>query len=56
MGVSPRGIRMRISYWIKTNNKFSQFIYIEKEKPQITLFEFFKIQQGLESNPIQVKT
>lgn len=55
LGVSPRGMRMRISYWIKTNRKFSQFIYLGKEKPSITLFEFFKIEHGLESNPIQVK-
>jgi hypothetical protein len=55
MGVSSRGMRMRISYWIKTNKKFSQFTYLGKEKPPITLFEFFKIEQGLESNPIQVK-
>jgi len=55
LGVSPRGMRMRISYWIKTDKKFSQFIYFGKEKPPITLFEFFKIEQELESNPIQVK-
>ena len=40
---------------IKTDKEFSQFIYLGKEKPPITLFEFFKIEQGLESNPIQVK-
>lgn len=29
--------------------------YTGKEKPSITLFEFFKIEHGLESNPIQSK-
>jgi hypothetical protein len=47
---------MRISYWIKTCPKiFQHLIYLGKEKPPITLFEFFKIEHGLESNPIQVK-
>jgi len=55
LGVSPRGMRMRISYWIKTDKKFPQFIYLGKKKPSITLFEFFKIEHGLEENPIQVK-
>ena len=56
IGVSPRGMRMRLSFWIKTGPKiFQQFIYLGKEKPPITLFEFFKIEQRLESNPIQVK-
>src|SRR3972149_1140132 len=53
--VTSRGLKKRISFWIKTNKEFSQFIYLGKEKPPITLFEFFKIEQGLESNPIQVK-
>jgi hypothetical protein len=53
--VTPQGLRKRLSTWIKTNKEFSQFIYLGKEKPPITLFEFFKIEQGLESNPIQVK-
>jgi len=34
LGVSPRGMRMRISYWIKTDKKFPQFIYLGKENPQ----------------------
>lgn len=53
--VTPQGLRKRLSTWIKTTKEFSQFIYLGKEKPPITLFEFFKIEQGLESNPIQVK-
>jgi hypothetical protein len=53
--VTPQGMRKRLSTWIKTDKEFSQFIYLGKEKPTITLFEFFKIEQGLESNPIQVK-
>jgi len=53
--VTSRGLNKRISFWIKTDKEFKQLIYLGKEKPPITLFEFFKIEQGLESNPIQVK-
>ncbi|TAN43448.1 MAG: hypothetical protein EPN24_03455, partial [Candidatus Methanoperedens sp.] len=53
--VTSRGLNKRISFWIKTDKDFSKFIYLGKEKPPITLFEFFKIEHGLESNPIQVK-
>jgi len=53
--VTSRGLKKRISSWIRTDKEFSKFIYLGKEKPPITLFEFFKIEQGLESNPIQVK-
>ena len=41
--VTPFGLRRRLSFWIKTDKEFSQFIYLGKEKPPITLFEFFKI-------------
>src|SRR3990170_5135501 len=53
--VTPFGLRRRLANWIKTDKEFSHFIYLGKEKPSITLFEFFKIEHGLESNPIQVK-
>ncbi len=53
--VTPRGFRRRLNNWINTDDDFQQFIYLGKKKPPITLFEFFKIEQGLESNPIQVK-
>jgi len=53
--VTPRGLRRRLNYWINTDNDFQQFIYLGKKKHPLTLFEFFKIEQGLESNPIQVK-
>src|SRR5450759_2208113 len=53
--VTPQGLRKRLSTWIKKDKEFSQFIYLGKEKPPITLFEFFKIERGLELNPIQVK-
>ncbi len=53
--VTPFGLRRRLSYWIKTDKEFSQFIYLGKEKPPITLFEFFKIDQELRENPIKVK-
>jgi hypothetical protein len=55
LNVTPQGLRKRLSTWIKTDKEFSKFIYLGKEKPSITLFEFFKIEHGLESNPIQVK-
>ncbi len=53
--VTPQGLRKRLSTLIRTDKEFSQFIYLGKEKPPITLFEFFKIERGLELNPIQVK-
>ncbi len=53
--VTPRGLRRRLNSWINTERDFQQFIYLGRKKPSITLFEFFKIKQGLESNPIQVK-
>jgi AcrR family transcriptional regulator len=28
LGVTPRGLRWRISNWIKTDKEFSQFIYL----------------------------
>ncbi len=37
LGVTPRGLRWRISKWIKTDKEFSHFIYLGKEKPSITL-------------------
>ena len=53
--VTSRGLRKRLSFWIKTDKEFSQFTYLGKEKPSVTLSEFFKIEQELASNPIQVK-
>jgi predicted nuclease of restriction endonuclease-like RecB superfamily len=53
--VTPRGLRRRLNNWINTDNDFQQLLYLGKKKPSLTLFEFFKIEQGLESNPIQVK-
>jgi len=55
LNVTPRGLRKRLSIWIKNDKEFSQFIYLGKEKPSITLFKFFKIEQELTSNPIQVR-
>ncbi|HJH30617.1 MAG TPA: hypothetical protein C5S50_00105 [Methanosarcinaceae archaeon] len=48
-------MRRRLNNWINTFDEFKQFIYLGKKKPSITLFEFFKIEQELTSNPIQVK-
>jgi len=31
--VTPFGLRRRLSFWIKTDKEFSQFIYLGKEKP-----------------------
>ncbi len=55
LNVTPFGLRRRLSFWIKTDKEFSQFIYLGKEKPPITLFEFFKINHELRENPIKVK-
>jgi len=55
LGVTPRGLKRRLNNWIYTDNDFQQLLYLGKKKPSITLFEFFKIERGLESNPIQVK-
>jgi hypothetical protein len=52
--VTPQGLRKRLSTWIKKDKEFSQFIYLGKEKPPITLFEFFKIERGLELNPFVI--
>jgi len=46
--VTPFGLRRRLSFWIRTDKEFSKFIYFGKEKPPITLFEFFKIDVNLE--------
>jgi len=53
--VTPFGLRRRLSFWIRTDKEFSQFVYLGKEKPPITLFEFFKIDRELRENPIKVK-
>src|SRR3990172_871095 len=53
--VTSRGLRKRLSFWIKTYKEFSQFTYLGKEKPSVTLSELLKIEQELASNPIRVK-
>ncbi len=55
LGVSPQGLRVRLSNWIKSDKEFSQFIYLGKEKPSITLAEFFEIEQQIATDPLQVK-
>ena len=45
--VTHFGLRRQLSFWIKTDKEFTQFIYLGKEKPPITLFEFFKIDNEL---------
>jgi hypothetical protein len=54
-GVTSRGVRKRISNWIKNDKEFQQLIYLGKEKPSITLFEFLEIEQRFSENPAQVK-
>lgn len=34
LGVSPRGMRMRISYWIKTDKSSPNLYILEKKNPQ----------------------
>jgi len=53
--VTPFGLRRRLSFWLKTDKEFPQFVYLGKEKPPLTLFEFFKIEHELRENPIKVK-
>src|SRR3989337_994845 len=55
LGVSPQGLRIRLSNWIKNDKEFAQFIYLGKEKPSITLAEFFEIEQQIAADPLQVK-
>lgn len=38
LGVTPRGLRWRISNWIKSDNEFSQFIYLGKRKASYNPF------------------
>jgi len=53
--VTPRGLRRQLNNWINTFDEFKQFTYLGKKSPSITLFEFFKIEHELTSNPIQVR-
>ncbi len=47
LGVSSRGLRIRLSNWIKNDKKFAGLVYLGKEKPSITLAEFFEIEQQI---------
>lgn len=55
LDVTPRGLNRRLAYWIRIDEEFSRFIYLGKEKPSITLFEFLEIEQRFNENPAQVK-
>jgi hypothetical protein len=55
LGVSQRGLRIRLSNWIKNDKKFAGLVYLGKEKPSITLAEFFEIEQQIAADPLQVK-
>jgi hypothetical protein len=55
LGVTERGLRKRITNWIKNDKDFKQLIYLGKEKPSITLSEFLEIEYKFSENPIQVK-
>src|SRR5574341_1488481 len=55
LNVTPRGLNRRLAYWIQNDKEFSNFIYLGKEKPSITLSEFLEIEQKFVENPIQVK-
>jgi hypothetical protein len=39
----------------KNDREFAQFIYLGKEKPSITLAEFFEIEQQIATDPLKVK-
>ncbi|MDP2846121.1 MAG: hypothetical protein Q8N79_08655 [Candidatus Methanoperedens sp.] len=55
LDVTPRGLNRRLAYWIRIDQEFSRFIYLGKEKPSITLFEFLEIEQRFSENPAQVR-
>src|SRR4030065_1790419 len=55
LDVTPRGLNRRLAYWLRIDEEFSRFIYLGKEKPSITLFEFLEIEQRFSENPAQVK-
>lgn len=55
LGISSRGLRKRLSNWIKNDKEFAQFIYLGREKPSITLAEFFEIEQQIATDPLKVK-
>lgn len=55
LGVSSRGLRIRLSNWIKNDKKFAGLVYLGKEKPSITLSEFFEIEQQIATDPLKVK-
>ncbi len=55
LGVSSRGLRIRLSNWIKNDKKFAWLVYLGKEKPSITLAEFFEIEYQIAADPLQVK-
>ncbi len=55
LGISSRGLRKRLSNWVKNDKEFAQFIYLGKDKPSITLAEFFEIEQQIAVDPSQVK-
>jgi hypothetical protein len=41
--VTPFGLRRRLANRIKTDKQFSQFSYLGKEEPTVTLSEFFNL-------------
>jgi len=52
--VTSRGLNKRISFWMKTDNEFSKFIYLGKEKPPITLSS--SSRSSMDLNQIQFRS
>ncbi len=55
LNVTSQGLNRRLAYWVQKDKEFKQLIYLGKEKPSITLAEFFEIEQQIAADPLQVK-
>lgn len=53
--VTSRGLRRRLSNWIKNYKEFAHFIYLGKVGSSITLAETLEIKHRISSNSAQVK-
>ncbi len=53
--VTSRGLRRRLSNWIKNYKEFAHFIYLGKVESSITLAEILEIKHRIASNPVQIK-
>lgn len=54
-GLTPRGLRKRLSHWRKHEAQFARFTYLGQHRPSITLNEFMEVGFQLAHNPSMVK-